>query len=378
MKKILIFICIILLTACSNTKIEKELEYNEKVTINVGESLPLVTKYIEGYDDLTINWDNIEEEKVYIAGTYNGHFTIDDKTYNVYLEVVDNESPTINNVKDITTIEGTKVDLLSNIEVKDNSKDKLDISIDGDYDFNKVGTYNLSVVAIDKSNNKSIKDFKLIVEEKPKPIVVETKPKETITTSSNVVDKDLSGTTTKGYQISRINGIYYIKGIMIANKTYALPNTYNPGGLTSEFNTAFNKMKSDAAKEGISLWVASGYRSYSYQSKLYSQYANSYGKASADTFSARAGHSEHQTGLAADLNQISESFGNTKEGKWLANNCYKYGFILRYPKNKQSITGYIYEPWHFRYIGEEASNLYNNGEWTTLEEYLGIDSKYSY
>ena len=178
----------------------------------------------------------------------------------------------------------------------------------------------------------------------------------------------MSGVSTKGYEIKRVNGIYYVKGILVANKTYSLPSDYNPGGLLKEFNTAFNKMKADAAKEGISLWVASGFRSYSLQNGLYNQYSASYGKASADTFSARPGHSEHQTGLAADLNQIDQSFGN---------NCYKYGFILRYPQGKQSITGYIYEPWHFRYIGDEAENLYNNGEWITLEEYLGIDSKYS-
>ena len=73
---------------------------------------------------------------------------------------------------------------------------------------------------------------------------------------------------------------------------------------------------------------------------------------------------------------VDTSFENTAAGKWLANNCYKYGFILRYPKGKESITGYIYEPWHFRFIGDEAKNLYNNGNWITLEEYLGIDSVY--
>ena len=139
--------------------------------------------------------------------------------------------------------------------------------------------------------------------------------------------------------------------------------------------TAFNKMKDAAKEDGVTLTIISGYRSYSYQKGLYDGYVKTYGKASTDTFSARPGHSEHQTGLAADLNRIDENFGNTKEGKWLDENASKYGFILRYPKGKQDITGYKYEPWHFRYIGSEAVNLYN-GEWTTLEEYFGIDSKY--
>ena len=105
--------------------------------------------------------------------------------------------------------------------------------------------------------------------------------------------------------------------------------------------------------------------------------------AAADTYSARPGHSEHQTGLAADIKgpnnnlYLDQRWINTSEGQWLNNNCYKYGFIIRYPSGKESITGYIYEPWHIRYVGTEvATQLYNGGNWITLEEYLGIDSKY--
>ena len=378
MKKYLLLISILLLTGCGKEEIKvKEVEYIDKQTIKIGDKVPLSTNYIKSYDDVNIEWEEEIEDKVYYAGTYKGKFIIDEKEYEVYLEVIDDEEPIINNVKDITITEGDKIDLLSNIKVEDNSKDKVDIKIEGTYDFNKAGTYNLQVIAIDKSGNESKNDFKLIVNAKPK-VEPKTEPKEEVEVVETKVDVDLSGTTNKGYEIKRVNGVYYINNILIANKTYALPESYNPGGLTSEFNAAFNKMKEAAQKEGISIWVASGYRSYGYQKVLYNQYVGSYGKASADTFSARAGHSEHQSGLAADLNQINESFANTKAGKWLASNAYKYGFILRYPKGKQGITGYIYEPWHFRYIGEEAKNLYKDGEWITLEEYLGIDSKYSY
>ena len=136
-------------------------------------------------------------------------------------------------------------------------------------------------------------------------------------------------------------------------------------------------MKQDAQKEEISLKIISGYRSYSRQQTLYNNYVKRDGKKEADRYSARAGHSEHQTGLAFDVNSLEQSFGETKAGKWLSDNCYKYGFILRYPKGKEDITGYMYEPWHFRYLGTKAAELYNNGNWITLEEYLGIDSKYS-
>ena len=82
--------------------------------------------------------------------------------------------------------------------------------------------------------------------------------------------------------------------------------------------------------------------------------------------------------MAIDLNTINDTFHNTPEAKWLANNCYKYGFILRYPKGKTDETGYKYESWHFRYVGVDlASKLYNNGDWITLESYFGITSKYN-
>lgn len=201
------------------------------------------------------------------------------------------------------------------------------------------------------------------------------KSNNNLSNNSNA-NNDIVGKTSKGYEIKKINGLYYIKGILVANKTYSLPSTYAPGDLLSEFTIAFTKMKKDAEAEGITLTVVSGYRSYERQTTLYNNYVARDGKANADTYSARPGHSEHQTGLAADLNLVDTSFENTKAGKWLAQNCYKYGFILRYPKGKEAITGYIYEPWHFRFIGDEAKNLYNNGNWISLEEYLGIDSKY--
>ena len=92
----------------------------------------------------------------------------------------------------------------------------------------------------------------------------------------------------------------------------------------------------------------------------------------ADTFSARPGTSEHQTGLAMDVGWIDDAFANTPAGIWLAENCYKYGFIIRYQKNKESITGYKYEPWHIRYLGKDiAKDVYESG--LCLEEYLGVN-----
>ena len=142
---------------------------------------------------------------------------------------------------------------------------------------------------------------------------------------------------------------------------------------------AFNTMQADAATQGIGLSIISGYRSYSRQSTLYNNYVSRDGKAAADTYSARAGHSEHQTGLAADINSLYQSFINTPEGQWLNNNCYKYGFIIRYPQGKESITGYMYEPWHIRFVGVDlGGRRIIKKNWLSLEEYLGINSVYNY
>ena len=178
-------------------------------------------------------------------------------------------------------------------------------------------------------------------------------------------------------KIVTINGVTYVEGVLVANKTYSLPASYDPGGLTSETQAAFSRMQSAAARDGLSLWISSGYRSYSYQSYLYNSYVARDGKAAADRYSARPGHSEHQTGLAIDVNNPSSSFDNTAEARWLAKNCANYGFILRYPKGKESITGYKYESWHVRYVGVDlAKKITASG--LTLEEYFGITSRYSY
>ena len=179
---------------------------------------------------------------------------------------------------------------------------------------------------------------------------------------------------------SKINDptAHYEGNVLIVNKSYPISSSYNPGGLDPTCSEWFNKLTQDSAKEGLNIYFASGFRSYEYQSQIYNNYVANYGQSSADTFSARPGHSEHQTGLAIDVNTIDDSFAGTPEAIWLADNCYKYGFIIRYPKGKDSITGYKYEPWHIRYVGyETAKKVHDAGENMTLEELYGINSQYS-
>lgn len=134
---------------------------------------------------------------------------------------------------------------------------------------------------------------------------------------------------------------------------------------------AIRQMQSDSGNS-VFIIPASGYRSYDTQVSVYGGYVASYGQASADTFSARPGYSEHQTGLAIDFSPIDDSFANTPQFAWLQANAYKYGFVLRYPPDKDAITGYKYEPWHWRYVGNTvALDMHNRGI-DTLEEYFQV------
>lgn len=196
--------------------------------------------------------------------------------------------------------------------------------------------------------------------------------------------------TKNGYTLVIKDGIATIDGHLIVNKTYSLPESYQPVDsyisiesdrcikcLEKEVMSSFQEMQSDASSIGLNIYIASGYRSYNYQNTLYNNYSAVSGTDGADTYSARPGHSEHQTGLCFDLNSVDASFANTNEGKWIQNNAYLYGFVIRYPKGKEEITGYQYEPWHLRYVGEVlAKELYHDGDWITIEEYYGISSSY--
>lgn len=174
-------------------------------------------------------------------------------------------------------------------------------------------------------------------------------------------------TITQAPTTTTTTGLTYIKGILIVNKRYSLPSIYNPGVNSA----ALTALKAAAKAAGHAMPTCSGFRSYSTQKALYARYVAKYGKQATDTFSAQAGHSEHQTGLAFAVGSINNNYGNTKAGKWLAKNAHIYGYIIRYPKGKESKTGYMYEPWHIRYLGTEiATAVYNSG--LCLEEYVGI------
>ena len=145
--------------------------------------------------------------------------------------------------------------------------------------------------------------------------------------------------------------------------------------MRAEAAKAFGMLVDKAAEDGVVIKMTTAYRSYDFQKILFDSYVEKEGEEKANTFSAKPGQSEHQTGLAVDISspsvdyQLSDEYGKTKEGKWLADNAYRFGFILRFPKGKEDITGYQFEPWHLRYVGlTAAKEIYDQD--LTLEEYL--------
>ncbi len=181
---------------------------------------------------------------------------------------------------------------------------------------------------------------------------------------------------------------------VLVNKNYSLPEDYEPDDLVFLEVPLYNNDKSNEAnylrkeaadalkelftaaqKEGYELIARSGYRSYATQASLYGRYVEQDGVEAADTYSARPGHSEHQTGLTIDITSdgvhggLTESFGETEEGKWVAENAYRFGFIVRYPQDRTAETGYQYEPWHLRYVGvQAATEIYQDQ--LILEDYV--------
>lgn len=162
----------------------------------------------------------------------------------------------------------------------------------------------------------------------------------------------------------------------IVNKKNPLPKDYAPtdlvnnGGqqLRKEANESMKLMQSQQA-----LVMASGYRSYETQAQVYQENVDQYGKEQADRQSARPGYSEHQTGLTMDFGPITENFANSAAYKWLTDNAYKYGWILRYPASTEAVTGYMYEPWHWRYVGVTVATDMRNKGIATLEQYFNVE-----
>ena len=188
----------------------------------------------------------------------------------------------------------------------------------------------------------------------------------------------------------------YESNMILVNKEWGLPYDYVPSDLTpvdvpfaegvvesrkqmrAEAAKALEEMFAAAAEDGIELLGVSGYRSYYTQKNIYEKRLEEMGQKHVDKYNAKPGHSEHQTGLAMDLGcpgcvDLTERFAKTDAYKWLVKNAHLYGFIIRYPKDGQKETGYAFEPWHVRYVGDEAAAIKESG--LTMEVYVELKLK---
>ena len=170
-----------------------------------------------------------------------------------------------------------------------------------------------------------------------------------------------------------VNKYYYVGEKYVPENLESLPLSYSRSGmkLTNVAKSALEELINAAKTDNMTILVTSSYRSYEYQVKLYNQYAEENSKEEADTYSARPGYSEHQTGLAVDIHngkKVYTDFENTEEFNWMQENAYKYGFILRFPKDKVNETGYIYESWHYRYVGKDIAKYIHKNN-ISFEEY---------
>ena len=258
--------------------------------------------------------------------------------------------------------------------------DSVNIIIDSKYNKDIINIMNLSYFKID--NLKRYLDYD----------IMEVK---SIYDISNI-KKDFNYEDVVTYVNANLDKEYYSSDNLISNedaskidvlvnKYHKLDENYEPSDLTiidskyasgtqklrKEAQIKFEEMASDMAKKNLKIYAGSTYRSYTYQKGLYDRYVKKDGFAAAETYSARSGYSEHQLGLAVDIvngkwDYLSE---NDKEYDYLVKNSYKYGFILRYPRGSEYITGYMFEDWHFRYLGVElATKVFNSG--LTYDEYI--------
>ncbi|MCY7884815.1 LD-carboxypeptidase LdcB [Bacillus spizizenii] len=254
----------------------------------------------------------------------------------------------------------------------------------------------LSVTAIvgagcSMSNGDAQKDTKTTVETK------QTDQKTTDSKKTNTQDSEFSLESKYFNDTKKVDGLETIQNpeniLALVNKQYALPGNYEPSDLVvpdvefsfeekiqkryirKEAADALKTMFDAAKKEGYELAAVSGYRSYDRQKVIFDNEVSLKGEKKAKEAVAYPGESEHQTGLAMDISsrsngfELNEAFGSTADGKWVQDNAYKYGFIIRYPKNKEDITKYEYEPWHLRYVGKKAAKVMQDND-LTLEEYF--------
>lgn len=325
-------------------------------------------------------YEQIKEKKIYSKTLEEA---INQNSFNkeYFLEYLDikyiDKDDFINNVNKLLSLGYSSKDINA---IYNKIPDSVNIIIDSKYNKDIINIMNLSYFKIDNLKrylNYDIMEVKSIYD------------------ISNI-KKDFNYEDVVAYVNANLDKEYYSSDNLISNedaskidvlvnKYHKLDENYEPSDLTiidskyasgtqklrKEAQIKFEEMASDMAKENLKIYAGSTYRSFTYQKGLYDRYVKKDGFAAAETYSARSGYSEHQLGLAVDIvggkwDYLSEK---DKEYNYLIKNSYKYGFILRYPRGSEYITGYMFEDWHFRYLGVElATKVFNSG--LTYDEYI--------
>lgn len=370
MKKVYCVLLLFLLVGCGSSEDTPDVTvYRKILRIEYGETLNLkVSDFLSCEDKDVLKQSIMDTSKItYDENTYPAvglypiviSYPVEDSTQKatVTLEIQDTIAPTL--TKEVEAIEvaygASDYDFYQHFEATDLSDVHMDIDT-SKVNFALTGTYEAYVSATDAYQNAIHKTVSVHIGEKPQPI---PQPIEQPVIQPQPVIEQTSVQPT------------YVQGILVVNKKYGLPASYAPG-VNGEAVYALQQLIAGMRANGLQVLDSySGYRSYSYQNQLYWNYVASYGQVATDTFSARAGHSEHQSGLAFDLiSPNGQLLTSEPEASWIAQHAHEYGFIVRYQAGKEYITGYQAEPWHLRYVGSHAPAIYASG--LTLEEYLGI------
>lgn len=328
-------------------------------------------------------YEQIKEKKIYSKTLEEA---INQNSFNkeYFLEYLDikyiDKDDFINNVNKLLSLGYSSKDINAIYEKIPNN---VNIIIDSKYNKDIINIMNLSYFKID--NLKRYLDYD----------IMEVKSIYDITN----IKKDFNYEDVVTYVNANLDKEYYSSDNLISNedaskidvlvnKYHKLDENYEPSDLTiidskyasgtqklrKEAKIKFEEMASDMAKDNLKIYAGSTYRSFTYQKGLYDRYVKKDGFAAAETYSARSGYSEHQLGLAVDIVNGKWDYLNEKDKEYdyLIKNSYKYGFILRYPRGSEYITGYMFEDWHFRYLGVElATKVFNSG--LTYDEYIARD-----
>lgn len=297
-------------------------------------------------DFTPVNTKKLGTEKVRLWATdKEGNRTLKD----VMVNVIDDNPPIIKQIKEIIVFKDREFKIEEFIRIEDEQKDLVTIEVKNEYDLSQLGHYPIIVEASDPSGN--VQQFETIL-----TVALSSQDEGdgyTIVEPAKLNDK-----------YTLVNRRYQLPTDYIPENLVYVPEQYRIGNVAATLNTvaAFEEMAKAAAQDGIELKVQFGYISYWEQNILYNQSVSELGFVDANKIIQRPGHSEHQLGVALDLcdtsNKCGEDFNNTPADRWLQSHASEYGFILRYPKNKQEVTLSESMSNHYRFVGKEVAKHY--------------------